>query len=233
MNEAVATWIADIALELQAEPDVDATVQAVAEYAKSALECDDVGILMITSGVIETAAATSDRVREADDLQRELGEGPCLSSLESHETYIIDEILTDPRWPVWGPKVAALGFRSCLSVQLFTRDRGFGSLNLFSDEPAFFTEDDESVGEIFARHASVALAAARQEDGLLKAIDGRKLIGQAEGILMERFNIDADRAFAVLNRYSQHHNMKLRAVAERIVTNGQLPGVASGTAAGS
>ncbi|MFZ4894234.1 GAF and ANTAR domain-containing protein [Plantibacter sp. Mn2098] len=233
MDETVAKWLADVAIELEAEPGVDETVDAVARYARSALGCDDVGILLVSTGVIETAAATSERVRLADDLQRELGEGPCLSSLETHESYIIGDVATDDRWPKWGPRAAALGFASALSVQLFTKDRAFGSVNLFSNERDFFDDADESVAQVFARHASVALAAARQEQGLLKAIDGRKLIGQAEGILMERFNIDADRAFAVLNRYSQHHNLKLRVVAEGIVRNGQLPGTVSGTAAGS
>jgi AmiR/NasT family two-component response regulator len=40
---------------------------------------------------------------------------------------------------------------------------------------------------------------------------------------MERFNVDADQAFAVLRRYSQDHNIKLRRVAEYVVANRQLP----------
>ena len=73
------------------------------------------------------------------------------------------------------------------------------------------------MAEILGRHASVALAASHSEDGLMSAIDARKLIGQAQGILMERFDLDSDRAFDVLRRYSQDGNRKLRDVAEAIV----------------
>jgi hypothetical protein len=43
---------------------------------------------------------------------------------------------------------------------------------------------------------------------MLQAIDARKLVGQAMGILMERFDLDGDRAFEVLKRYSQDNNLK-------------------------
>ena len=76
---------------------------------------------------------------------------------------------------------------------------------------------------MIARHASVALAASRDLEGLRKAVDARKLIGIAMGLLMERYGIDADRAFDVLRRYSQQHNVKLRDVARLVVDQRGLP----------
>ena len=96
-------------------------------------------------------------------------------------------------------------------------------LELFNSEPFAFDDDDIAVAHILARHASVAVGTARQEETLWQAIDARKLIGQAQGILMERFGLDGDRAFAVLQRYSQDNNVKLREVARRLVDTGLLP----------
>jgi AmiR/NasT family two-component response regulator len=79
------------------------------------------------------------------------------------------------------------------------------------------------VGKIFVQHAAVAIASAHNEAGLQVAIDARKLIGQAQGILMERFDIDADRAFEFLRRQSQAHNVKLRYVAEWVVDHRSSP----------
>jgi len=110
-----------------------------------------------------------------------------------------------------------------LSVRLFTSATTVGALNLFDPEPCRFDADDVAVAHVLARHAAVALASTRQVEHLELAVDARKLIGQAQGILMERFDLDADRAFAVLRRYSQHHNIKLRAVAQRLVETRQLP----------
>ena len=96
---------------------------------------------------------------------------------------------------------------------------------LYSPQPDAFGPDDQAVAHILARHASVALASARHEESLAQAIDARKLVGQAMGILMERFDMDADRAFAVLKRYSQDTNTKLRDVATVLITQttGQPP----------
>ena len=61
-----------------------------------------------------------------------------------------------------------------------------------------------------AAHASVALAKVRSERDLWRAIDSRHLIGQAQGMLMERFKLSPEKSFAVLRRYSQQHNIKLQ-----------------------
>jgi hypothetical protein len=84
-------------------------------------------------------------------------------------------------------------------------------------------DDDEAIAHILARHASVAVSAARQEETMATAVDARKLVGQAMGILMERFDVDGDRAFAILRRYSQDTNTKLRDVARQLIKSRQLP----------
>ena len=79
------------------------------------------------------------------------------------------------------------------------------------------------MAHVLARHAAVAVAATREQAQLWQAIDARQLVGQATGILMERFALDADRAFDVLRRYSQHHNLKLHEVATRLIESRRLP----------
>jgi GAF domain-containing protein len=94
-------------------------------------------------------------------------------------------------------------------------------------DPGAFGEDEIGIAYIVARHASIAVTRARHEETLAEAVDARKLVGQAMGILMERYDLDADRAFAVLARYSQHTNTKLRNVALRLIETRTLPGLAN------
>jgi len=219
-------YFADMALELHSEPSAERTVDRIVEYAKAGMRCDDAGILLVHSRRrIETAASTSERSERAHLLQTELDEGPCLDALLDGEPhYLILDTTTDERWPRWGPKVAEeLGIRSAVSVRLETRQRRYGSLNLYSSEPAAFGPDDIAVASIFGRHASIALATSQETDGLQKAMDARKVIGIAMGILMERYAIDADRAFDVLQRTSQTQNVKLRDVAQQLADGRPLP----------
>ncbi|NRQ49164.1 GAF and ANTAR domain-containing protein [Aeromicrobium stalagmiti] len=219
-----STFFAQMALDLHDEPTAERTIERITEYAQLATSCDDAGIMLVHArNQIETAAATSQRVGESHNLQIVHDEGPCLDAIEGEPHYQSPDVSADPRWTKWGPAVAELGIGSVLSLRLETRSRRYGSLNLYADRVEAFDDDDLAVATIFVRHASVALANAHNEEGLQTAIDARKLIGQAQGILMERFNIDADRAFEFLRRQSQTHNVKLRYVAEWVVDHRGSP----------
>jgi GAF domain-containing protein len=218
------TFFAQMALDLHDEPTAERTIERIAEYAKLATSCDEAGIMLVHArSQIETAAATSHRVGESHNLQIVHDEGPCLDAIEGEARYLSPDIENDPRWPSWGPAVARLGLHSALSLRLETKSRRYGSLNLYAERHNAFDDDDLAVAAIFVRHASVALASAHNEEGLQVAIDARKLIGQAQGILMERFDIDADRAFEFLRRQSQTHNVKLRHIAEWVVEHRGSP----------
>jgi GAF domain-containing protein len=198
----------------------DATLDTIIEWARGAVDSTDAGIFLIRGkGKIETVVPTSPTVSKAHDRQIELGEGPCIEVLHEDDsgTYIIGDTASDRRFPTWGPEAADLGLRSVISAALDTRQKRLGSLNIFSSEPHAFDLDDLAVIDIFSRRAARALAVAEEKVGLTAALDTRKLIGQAQGILMERFDIDGDRAFEVLIRESQTRNVKLRAIAEWLV----------------
>jgi GAF domain-containing protein len=136
---------------------------------------------------------------------------------------LVRDTIDDQRWPRWSPQVAELGLRSVLTVRLFTARSTLGALNLYAGRPGKFTTVDETTARLLARHASIAVATVREASTLAQAVEARMLIGRAQGLLMERFAIDADQAFAVLRRYSQDNNVKLRDVADELVTTRRLP----------
>jgi AmiR/NasT family two-component response regulator len=78
------------------------------------------------------------------------------------------------------------------------------------------------VGALFAAHAAVAMAEARQLEHLTRAMATRDVIGQAKGILMERHKLTADQAFGVLTKASQQTNVKLIDVALALTDTGLL-----------
>jgi len=224
MLDPTAAEFAELAVRLHDEPTVVETLDLVVQYALKAVDCQYAGVMLIHAGQqVETAAATDPLVAELDQAQIECGEGPGLGVLDERSTVTVRDTKVDERWPQWAGKIAELGVRSVLSARLSTGSTDVGTLNLFHTEPDAFDADDEAIASIFARHAAVALANARQAENLWLAIDARKLVGQAQGILMERFDLDADQAFAVLLRYSQDRNLKLRAVADLLVKQRQLP----------
>jgi GAF domain-containing protein len=209
---------------IHAAADEEQTLQRVLAFALVALQCDMAGVMLVRSGHVESAAITDPVVREADLLQMQSDEGPCLSAITENHDYRIDHTDTDPRWPTWGPQAARIGIGSVLSVRMIdTDDSVMGSLNLYARRAAAFEADDVEIAGILTHHATVAYRQASRLSASIRAIDSRTTIGQAEGVLMERFGIGPDRAFSVLRRYSSQYNVKLRAVARGIVETRELP----------
>jgi GAF domain-containing protein len=222
--ELNARDVAAIAMELQALQTPAETAEQVVKYAQHQLDADHAGITLITAkGSLETLAPTDPLVEAVDALQYELGEGACLDSSWEGQTLAAEDLSTDRRWPNWGPKVAASGIISALAAELRTDQRRIGAINLYWSRRRKISVDDAAYAQNFARHAALALQASLNEANLQVALDTRKLIGQAQGILMERFDLDDNQAFCVLKRYSQDHNIKLRMVAERLIETRRLP----------
>lgn len=203
---------------------MEETLDGVLKYALNGVGCAYAGIVFVHGRRrLETAAATDPRVTELERVQTEHGSGPDIDVLVDQHTLVVHDTLAEPRWPQWAARAAELGVRSLLAVRLHTRDTTVGTLNLYGVEPEVFGEEDEAVAHIFARHAAVALASARNLENMWQAVDARKAVGQAQGILMERYRLTPEQAMAVLLRYSQDGNLKLRAVADELIATTQLP----------
>lgn len=220
--------LADAAREMSSESTTQGTLErAVRMATEMVARCDAAGISLVHGETIETPVATSEDLRKVDELQYRIKEGPCFDALRDTETVTSADLASDPRWPEWGARIAGeLGFRSTLSFCLFTGGGSLGALSLYSRQPNGFTDDDVVDGHALAAHVAVAFAAAEHADQLTTGLASRALIGQATGILMERFSLDAHTAFGVLVRVSQRTNVRVRHLATHLVETGRIEGLA-------
>ncbi|WP_078884406.1 GAF and ANTAR domain-containing protein [Streptomyces sp. NRRL S-340] len=220
--------MARLARDLLAQGSVQATLEEIAASAVKLIEgCDEAGILAVRKGRAVTLAACGDIAQESDRLQDELDEGPCFDLArrkDSERVYrIADLTQPQPAWERFAAQARKLGIGSMTGVLLYTDDEDFGALNLYARRPGAFSKDIGTAGWLLASHAAVALADARTIDQLEHAMESRHAIGQAMGILMERHQMSENDAFNVLRRVSQHHNVKLRDVAQRVTTQRTAP----------
>lgn len=225
MNGGYDEQFAAVARELRAGKDVQDTLDRAVSLAVDLIEgCDHAGVSQLHQRSIETRAATSEAVRRGDELQYELAEGPCLDAVWAQTEVSSPDLAVDERWPIWGPLAAKeLALHGMLCFRLFTEDRRLGALNLYSARLDGFSDDDRDEGGALATHVAVAMGAAEEIENLNVAVARRTTIGQAEGILMERFDLTPDDAFAVLRRVSQDSNTKLHDVAIDLVRTRRLP----------
>lgn len=186
---------------------------------------DSADVLLISVGdPFRSVAATSQLAVDMDDLQQQFREGPCLDAAAGSPAVLCNDLRQDHRrWPLFAGAAMAAGVHALLSFQLFTHNGRMGALNLFGLKAGAFTVEREAVGAMLATHAAIALIADDERLQFQSALASRDIIGQAKGMVMERFNIDAVRAFELLTKMSQNSNIRLAEVAEDIVSRGQEP----------
>jgi GAF domain-containing protein len=156
-------------------------------------------------------------------LQNIAGEGPCLDAVEATSQVLVTDLGTDARWPRFAAEATPLGVRSMLCTPLAVQGTVLGSLSLASAEPDAFDDESMALAAVFAAHATLALLGVLQVRDLAAMADTRDLIGQAKGIVMERYKLSSDAAFQLLVATSQHTNIKLRQVCQRLADTGELP----------
>lgn len=215
----VAEVMSEVAAALQSPMDLDETLELITRSAADTIPGIIEASISITTKdrEIKTLAPTGLLVTRADHLQYELGEGPCLDAALDDPIVAVNDLAADPRWPDFGPKAAALGFGSQVAFQFRAEPHVRGALNLYALEPNSIDQDSIQLGSMFAGQIAVAMGWARQDQTMTEALATRNVIGQAVGIVMERYQVDSDRAFAFLVRLSQTRNTKLRTVATALV----------------
>jgi GAF domain-containing protein len=216
----LAISMRDHARSLHEARSVEKTLEGITQAAVDAIPgADWASITMVTDRKnLETRAPTGPVVIRIDQEQYDTGEGPCLSALWDAAVVRADDIATDDRWPTWAARVRGLDVGAMLSFRLFVRGDVLGALNTYASAAGSYDADAESVGLLFASHAAIALSGAEEVAQLRQAASSRDLIGQAKGILMERYDFDSDtEAFDLLVRASQTSHIKLHEVARQIV----------------
>jgi GAF domain-containing protein len=179
---------------------------------------DAAGVLLVRrGGKFESMADTDGMVAELDKLQHDFGEGPCAEAALQHTIVRSDDLRSESRWPRYAPAAVQLGVLSGLSFKLYTADRTAGALNLFGFQADVWDTDAETTGAVLAAHAAAAILAKSQDEQMQVALSTRDRIGQAKGIIMERYGVDDVRAFDMMRRLSQESQMKLAEVAQRII----------------
>ncbi|WP_433786798.1 ANTAR domain-containing protein [Actinomycetospora sp. CA-101289] len=185
----------------------------------------DAGSISISQhGRVETRHPTSEAIRELDEKQGRLYEGPCISALNDPPTagswWAQDLAGPDgERWPRFAPEAVEAGYRGLMSTTLSTDGGLRAALNLYSAAPNAFSEHCRTMAGLFGVQATLLLYGASQVALLQKAVDSRDLIAQAKGILMERFKVDDEAAFQILVKSSQETNVKLTTVAHWLTTD--------------
>ena len=225
LNE-LSTVLARIEGVLLTEESVNRAVNMLAEAARDAIPgAAGAGASLINAqGRRTSTGATDELVRAADELQYDLGEGPCLTSWASTRVVRSDDLTSEERWPHWSARATQLGILSVISTPLVFRGESLGAMKAYSLEPNAFDQHSEHLLALMTGPAVTLLANVQTSEAphrisreLKSAIQSRDSIAFARGILMERGGLDPDAAMLELLRRARAESRSLLSVSEQVI----------------
>jgi hypothetical protein len=174
-------------------------------------------ISVIEHGRLCSIAATSQLTSSLDSAQQAAGQGPCLDAISAQKLIRCDDLGNDARWPRFADAATTAGVRSVLSCPMDIRANSAATFSLFAFRAHTFGVESEAITTMLANHAAIALVHEKQARQFKAALASRDVIGQAKGMIMERFRVNAPRAFAMLAAISQETNTPVRDLAAKLV----------------
>jgi GAF domain-containing protein len=218
--------IAELVQQLYSRPDTDSdtVIAELAEHAAVEIPGAQYAGVTVTRNAkhIDTPAATHKWPILLDEIQQRHREGPCLTAAWEEKTVHVADLQTDDRFPLYRrDALEQTPIRSVMAFQMFIAGETMGALNVYAEQPNAFGQASRDMGLIFAAHSSVAWNAARRDEQFKRALSSRDTIGQAKGMIMERYGVDAVQAFEVLRKLSQDSNVPLVQVAADLITKAQ------------
>lgn len=224
--ESTHLRIAEIVHELHSRPDAgaDTVIAELVEHAAVEIPGAQYAGVTVTRNAkhIDTPAASHKWPILLDEIQQLHREGPCLTAAWEEMTIHVADLNTDERFPLYRRDVLAQSpIRAVMAFQMFIAGETMGALNVYSEHPHAFGPQTREVGLIFASHSSVAWNSARRDEQFRQALSSRDTIGQAKGMIMERYGVDAVQAFALLRKLSQDSNVPLNRVAVDLIAKAQ------------
>src|SRR3954467_305317 len=204
---------------------VDTAVALVTTLAEATITgTTGAGVTIADEHGKRSKASSNQLVEQADALQYEFDEGPCLTAWRTRQLVRIDDTATDSRWPRWNSAAARLGVRAVRSVGLGVHDEGIGAIKVYSDQPADYGAADERVMSLFAEQAAILLAntqslqqARRLSRQLTDALVSRDAIVRATGVLMARGAADQDAAFIALTDAARRSDQTVQQLARELL----------------
>lgn len=204
--------------------EVATRIAEIAHHAAAELPGADYANITVTSGQceIDTPASTHPWAERIDAIQRRHREGPCVSSTGQPDTVHVKDLTQETRWPKFRAEALdSTPVRSIMGFPLFVDGKPMGTLNVFAERPNAFDERTRQLGSLFAAHVALVWDSARREAQFQEALASRDIIGQAKGMIMERYTMHADQAFEMLRQLSHDANVPLAEVATRVVDAAQ------------
>lgn len=222
----LAVALADVLVH---DRDVSETLTSLAELAAEQVSSERhllCGIVLRRARRNTVVATSSLEAQQMDELQAGFDEGPCLEAQETGAVIRVPDVRYEMRWPNYMAAVRDRGLRSILAIPLPVEGSAVAAINFYAREEGAFSEDDVETAKRYAAAVSTVVAIAIRiadvsegAEDRERALESRTAINMAVGIVMAQNQCSLEEAVGILKAASNHRNIKVRDLAEQIITS--------------
>jgi GAF domain-containing protein len=232
--DELSTVIARIQGLLLTEEKVTTAVRLLAQAAKESVAGTiGAGVSLLDARGRRTSSGYTDTiVSQADAIQYQCGEGPCLTAWAAEKPVLVKDLNAESRWPEWRKGVAGLPILSVVSAPMVAGGQSIGALKLYAAVPNVYDEGSAALLQLFAAPAATLLshiqaseAPLRMSEGLQASLYSRDVVNRACGVLMERLGVPHEAALQLLIKQAREENAALQQVCERVLAGTPAPGI--------
>ena len=207
------------------------TLQQVLRSAKTLLDADRAGLMLVDQAGALRWASASDQIAEAGegDLDR-LAQGPCTTAFAQRAPAAVPDLSAQPGRRTLAQVGVEDGNHAALSVPVQVGGGPVGTLDVHVTAPREWDDSQVAALQAYAGLVASLLAAAgtarvrgRLADQLQGALEHRLLIEQAEAVLITREGLDGQAAFEWLRTAARSAGCEVVEVAREVVGGAPLP----------
>jgi GAF domain-containing protein len=213
------------------EMGVEDAIREIVHTTHAMFDVDGAGLMLVDAeGHLRGVAASDERFAHLEDLQIRHQEGPCIAAFEGKELIGVEDLADDKRWPRFSEAAVARNVRAVLASPLpYNRD-AVGVVAVLSEQRRPWSAEGELALLAFTDLAALLIASMMQGQQqselaaqLQSALNSRRIIEQAKGVLMGRHGIAARAAYEQLRAQARAERRKLAAVCAEVVENAGRP----------
>ncbi|PPG83269.1 transcriptional regulator [Rathayibacter rathayi] len=169
----------------------------------------------------ETVAASDSTASRLDEIQIDLGEGPCWEAIRAAGPISVPNTSTEERWPLFTEAVGSTTARAVFAFPLSIAGLSIGAVDLYCRRPASLS--DSLLGEINASTTATALlvlAAVLRDNEVEESTNprSRRVVHQATGMIIARYGSTADEALLLLRAHAFAQQRPVLEIATDIVS---------------
>lgn len=171
----------------------------------------------------ETLSATDDRAARLDELQFDLGEGPCWDALRLSRPILEPDVVNHPRtiWPAFSPAMREQDVGSIFAFPLIVGSLRIGAVDLYSVQPVAFddahTQQASALADVISRHVLRNALATIDVDDPPASAYSRRLIHQATGMVLAQLDLSPDDARLVIQGHAFAMGKTVNEVAQDVL----------------